>query len=389
MRRVDPNAVRQPVQKERPQIGGGFDGDGFDRRILVTAAHRDRFVHPVEAQDRGPQLGRRILGQGFDHPPVGRQLGVNQGSLYIAPPTISRRRIALRIFDGELPAAAGKMIDQKLCYRNLVFGRFGQRNADRIADTVRQKRSDTDSTLDAPLDPVPCLGDAQVERIIHPFPLHRVHQKPVGRHHDPRIARLHRHHNLIERLLATDAQELHRRGYHAFGRIAPLVENALRERTVIHAYADRHTALPALVDEGFELPVRRVIVSGIDTHLIHVFRSDRSHFGHEMDVRNDGGIAPLLPQTADDPLQILSLPTPLGRQPDDRPPGPENAFDLPDAGFGILGVGIGHRLHGDRTIPSDHNPSDADFTARAAFILGQIHVLPEFITTKVVKMKAG
>ena len=46
-------------------------------------------------------------------------------------------------------------------------------------------------------------------------------------------------------------------------------------------------------------------------------------------------------------------------------------------------------LHGDRTIPSDHNPSDADFTARAAFILGQIHVLPEFITTKVVKMKAG
>jgi hypothetical protein len=28
-------------------------------------------------------------------------------------------------------------------------------------------------------------------------------------------------------------------------------------------------------------------------------------------------------------------------------------------------------------------------SARAALILGQIHVLPEFITTKVVKMKAG
>ena len=108
-----------------------------------------------------------------------------------------------------------------------------------------------------------------------------------------------------------------------------------------------------------------------------------------MDVRHDGGIASLLPQTADDPLQILSLPTPLGRQPDDRTSGPEDAFDLPNTGFGILGVGIGHRLHGDRAVTSDHNTSDANFTARAALILGQIHVLPEFITTKVVKMKAG
>ena len=124
-------------------------------------------------------------------------------------------------------------------------------------------------------------------------------------------------------------------------------------------------------------------ISGVDAHLVHVFRSDRSHFGHEMDVRHDGGIASLLPQTADDPLQILSLPTPLGRQPDDRTSGPEDAFDLPNTGFGILGVGIGHRLHGDRAVTSDHNPSDADFTARAALILGQIHVLPEFITTKV------
>lgn len=108
VRRVDPNAVRQPVQKERPQIGGGFDGDGFDRRILVTAAHRDGFVRPVEAQDRSPQFGRRILGQGFDHPPVGRQLGVNQGSLHPSAAAVSRRRIALRVFDGEHPAAAGK-----------------------------------------------------------------------------------------------------------------------------------------------------------------------------------------------------------------------------------------------------------------------------------------
>ena len=94
----------------------------------------------------------------------------------------------------------------------------------------------------------------------------------------------------------------------------------------------------------------------VDAHLVHVFRSDRSHFGHEMDVRHDGGIASLLPQTADDPLQILSLPTPLGRQPDDRTSGPEDAFDLPNTGFGILGVGIGHRLHGDRAVTSDHNP---------------------------------
>lgn len=108
VRRVDPNAVRQPVQKERPQIGSGFDGDGFDRRIVVAAAHRDGFVGPVEAQDRGPQFGRGILRQGFDHPPVGRQLGVNQGSLHPSAAAVSRRRITLRIFDGELPLRRAK-----------------------------------------------------------------------------------------------------------------------------------------------------------------------------------------------------------------------------------------------------------------------------------------
>ena len=169
---------------------------------------------------------------------------------------ILRRMVAFGVVHLEVTLTAGKVVDYHLRHGHLVLGGLGQRYADRVADAVAHQRTYAHGTLDAPLETVSGLRDTQMYRIGHPLAVHRLDQKAVGMNHDARIARLHRHHDLIERLFAADAQELHRRGHHPFGGIAPLVENALRERTVIHADADRHAALPASVDEGFELPVR-------------------------------------------------------------------------------------------------------------------------------------
>ena len=48
-------------------------------------------------------------------------------------------------------------------------------------------------------------------------------------------------------------------------------------------------------------------------------------------------------------------------------------IDLGRAGFGIVGVGIGHRLYGDRMPAADHDPPDAHFAARTAAVFRKIH----------------
>ena len=72
-------------------------------------------------------------------------------------------------------------------------------------------------------------------------------------------------------------------------------------------------------------------------------------------------------------LQILTLAAALRREAHDLPPGPVDAFDLSDARCNIVGVGIGHRLHGDGVFTADRNPSDAYFVRRAAYEFRKIH----------------
>ena len=89
--------------------------------------------------------------------------------------------------DFEFTGTFREMVDEQLCHGDFVLGSLGQRNADRVADAVGHQRSDTHGALHAPLDAVSGLGNAQMNRIVHPLGIHRLDQQPVGGDHDARV----------------------------------------------------------------------------------------------------------------------------------------------------------------------------------------------------------
>ena len=103
-------------------------------------------------------------------------------------------------------------------------------------------------------------------------------------------------------------------------------------------------------------------------------RGNGGHLGQEVDVGHDGRIEALVAQTADDAGKVLALAPPLCRKAQDLSPGAVDPFDLRHAGFGIVGVGVGHRLHGDRVPAADHDPPDAHLATRAATVFRKIHL---------------
>ena len=180
--------------------------------------------------------------------------------------------------------------------------------------------------------------------------------------------------DLIEPLRLADPQKLHRRDDHALRRIAPAVENALRERPVIDTDAQCDAPLAALGDQRLQLAVIRTVIARIDAHLVDILRGNGGHLGQEVDVGHDGRIEALVAQTADDAGKVLALAPPLCRKAHDLSPGAVDPFDLRHAGFGIVGVGVGHRLHGDRVPAADHDPPDAHLATRAATVFRKIHL---------------
>ena len=150
-----------------------------------------------------------------------------------------------------------------------------------------------------------------MNRIVHIFGVHRFDQETIGGDHDPRIARLHRHDDLIEPLRLADPQKLHRRDDHALRRIAPAVENALRERPVIDTDAQCDAPLAALGDQRLQLAVIRTVIARIDAHLVDIFRGDGGDLRHEVDVGDDRRVETVLtPPITTRPMRT----SPLGRR---------------------------------------------------------------------------
>ena len=98
---------------------------------------------------------------------------------------------------------SGKVVAQQTGDRNLPFGGFGQRYADRVTDSVGQQGSDSDGRFDPSLAVVSGFGHPEVERIGHTLFLHGGDQQAVGVYHHPYVARLDRDDHLIEIGLST------------------------------------------------------------------------------------------------------------------------------------------------------------------------------------------
>ena len=281
-----------------------------------------------------------------------------------------------------MSAPFAEMVDEELRDGNFVLGRFGQRDADRVADAVREQRADSDGALDASLQSVARLGDAQMDRVGHPLAIHRVGQQPVGGYHHARVARLHRDDDLIEPFAAADVQKLHRRGHHPLGRVAPLVEDALRERAVVDADAQRDASLAAAGDERFQIAAVEAVVARIDAHLVDVLRRHGRRFGQEMDVGHDSRRVTVGAQLRYDVAQVFGFADSLRREAHDGCAGAGDALDLGDARRGVARVGVGHRLHGHRLRAADGAGADADFMGRPAPVLRKIDHLFRFCSTK-------
>ena len=365
-RGVDPDAVGQSVQQQRPQVGGGLHGEHLQRGLFIAAPYDHRFVGHVEIQDRGTQFGGRIARHGFDHAEAVQRLSMHDGHRHPRTAAVFGRGIAFGMPHLERSRTVGEMLHEQLRHGNLVLGSFGERHADRVADAVGQQGPDAHGALHTSLDAVSGLGDTQVYRVVHPFGIHRPDQQAVGGDHHAGVRRFHRDDHLIEIPLPADPQKLHRRDDHALRRVAPLVEDAFGQRTVVDADAQGDAPFAALFDKGFQFAVLRPVVAGVDAHLVHIAGGDGRDLGDEMDVGDHGRRKSVGTQLPDDVFQIFAFAASLRREAHDVSSGAVDALDLRHARGGVIGVGIGHRLHGDGVFPADRHLPDAHLARRAA-----------------------
>ena len=143
---------------------------------------------------------------------------------------------------------------------------------------------------------------------------------------------------------------------------------------MVDADAQGDAPLAALRDQRLKIAAVEAVISRIDTHLVHIPGGDGRDLGHEVDVGHNGCPETVGTQLPDDVFQIFTFAPALRRKAHDLSPGAVDPFDLRHAGFGIVGVGVGHRLHGDRVPAADHDPPDAHLATRAATVFRKIHL---------------
>ena len=144
-----------------------------------------------------------------------------------------------------------------------------------------------------------------MQRIVHIFRFHCPDQQTDGFYHDNRVRGLNRNHDIGKVFIPADTQKFHTRGNHAFGSVAIAAHDPVGQRTVVHADADGGSVCFADVKKwnetvayllqfcgifliGIFQQVERLhfvdIVSGVDTHFLHLFGSGVGRTWVEMDV---------------------------------------------------------------------------------------------------------
>jgi hypothetical protein len=127
-----------------------------------------------------------------------------------------------------VPGAHG-LLGNRLGDGNFVYGVFGQRNANGVAQTIHQQAADADGALDAPVFAVAGFGDSEVEGIVHRLLGHALHEQAVGLDHDLWIRRLHGKNDGPVIVAFGDPEEFQRTLDHAEGRVAVAVHDPIGE----------------------------------------------------------------------------------------------------------------------------------------------------------------
>src|SRR5262249_4675840 len=172
---------------------------------------------------------------------------------------------------------------------------------------------------------------------------------------------------------------------HAARGVAVAVHDAVGERTVVGADAQRAAELLAAAHERAEAlgnaldlrgPLRVAVlahgelllvgeVPGVDPHLLDVLGGEQRRLGREVDVRDERDVEAAPRHLRADRRQVLRLAQRGHGETHDLAARRDEARDLRDAALGIERVGRQHRLHADRPIAADDDVADPHLAGRA------------------------
>ena len=141
---------------------------------------------------------------------------------------------------------------ERLRDRDFMNAVFGERDADGVANAIRQERADADRALDPGVFAFTGFGHAEMNRIIpiRTFFLQARDEQAIGVDHHLRVARLHREDEGVVIQVARDPGELERAFHHPERRIAVAVHDPVGKRAVIRADAHRDAALRQSLTSG-------------------------------------------------------------------------------------------------------------------------------------------
>ncbi len=249
---------------------------------------------------------------------------------------------------------------------NLVFGGFGQRNADGITDAVFQQSADSHGGFDASVLGFAGFSYAQVERVgLQAFLVQPLHQQAVGFHHHLRVAGFHGKDDLHVAHFLTNPQKLQSRLHHAEWRIAVAAQNPVGQGAVVGADAHGGAVFLANLDQRRELlpnphqlggvgcvgvvddlePLAVGVVAGIDSDFLDNPRGQFGGIRRKVNIGNQRNPNAFGQQPLLDVFQILRLLDAWGGNPHVLTTRLDHPNHFGNRAFGIHRVHRSHRLH--------------------------------------------
>ncbi len=246
---------------------------------------------------------------------------------------------------------------------DLLGGRGRQRDADGVADALRQQDAERRRALDGPLEGGPGLGHPEVER-----PVAALGELPVGLHHHDRVVVLDRDLEVVEVVLLEQRRLPHRRLHEGFRRrLAVLLQQPLVEGAGVDADAQRDAGVLRRAGDRADLVVELADVAGIHAN----GRAPRVDgledvLGLEVDVGDDRDLALLR-----DDVQHVRIVLTRHCDTHDLASGCGQLGDLLEGRVDVGRRRRRHRLHADRRVAAHQHLPHADLPAPAP---GREHV---------------
>ena len=230
--------------------------------------------------------------------------------------------------NGRVAGTAHHVFRQFVGHGHFRLGRFAQAHAQRVAYAVGQQCPDAGGTLDASVLALAGLGHAQVEGEVHAFAFHHAAQQADAAHHDLRVGGFDGDDHIAELLFHTHTEKFHAALHDALRRVAVAAHDAVGERAVVHADAQRGVVLAADVEEAdkplfqpcqfggvflvgvfqlLELAGGVDVVARVDAHLLHNGGGHVGHVGVEVDIGHERAVVAFAAQGFAQGLQCLGL----------------------------------------------------------------------------------